>query len=317
MRSRALAVGSVLSWLAGCGFSPVPSAPVDASAVDAPDAPPPIDAPPDAPPPVTCANDPAYLDRPGTNHRYRKIAGPVDYDTAIDQCAADGAHLVVIDDSTENAYVTALAAGQAWIGFDDLTREGTFTWVTGASSTYTSWNNNEPNDNGIEDCVYVPPSGKWNDTSCGEQRAAVCECDPAYTPPPTPACRTADGATVLQGRRYFLSTMPKTWNDAEAECVAMGAHLVAIGDADENGLIDDQFSQDAWIGYTDAQTEGTFVWSNGAPAGYTKWASGAPSQGAGGDGEDCVVLDHPGGSWNDTECTGMKAYACECDPAPP
>jgi hypothetical protein len=277
----------------------------------------------DGPPPdqtfdLPCLHDAAYMARADSTHRYLAVDTALDYDGAIDRCTADGAHLVVIDDAAEDTFVHALAPGERWIGYDDLTAEGTYTWVTGAAPVFVHFASGEPNNQGVEDCVYMRAEGDWNDTNCGELRGLVCECDAAFQPRPTPPCRllASTGADTLDGRRYFVR-VAASWTDAEADCESIGATLPALSDQAENDALATRFAEDAWIGYNDRTTEGAFVWSNGAPFGFEHWNGSSPSTGATGDAEDCAHLDFPDNDWNDTECATVKAYACECDPAPP
>ena len=77
-----------------------------------------------------------------------------------------------------------LLKSDSWIGYNDITIEGTFTWdFTGDSGTYTNWNflGGEPsNDPPGEDCVTmyenVPGPGTWNDDKCESSlRDYICE----------------------------------------------------------------------------------------------------------------------------------------------
>jgi hypothetical protein len=293
------------AW-SGCSFG----APRLPASEDAPQLDP--DAPPDAPYVPACMTDPSYSNNGG--HRYKRLAQDTSYDTAIDRCAADGAHLAVVDDLTENNYLRGLHTADMWIGFDDLTEENVFRWITGATSTFTAWSTNEPNDNGVEDCTYLRPNGTWNDTSCGDQKRPICECDPSYRPPPTPACRTAtSGFSIVRGRRYFVRTTPATWQQAKADCESIGAHLLVIGDADENTELDMLLAGPTWLGYTDAAIEGTFRWVNDAPSPYNRWPGSTAPQN---DTLDCAVFQDTG-SWADAACSDLHRYACECDPLPP
>ena len=97
-------------------------------------------------------------------------------------CEAWGEHLVVIDDQDENDAVSTLAWAEtggytSWIGFTDATVEGTFLWVDGSTSTYTSWNSGEPNDYAGEDCgsTNAGALGGWNDAACNTLYPFVCE----------------------------------------------------------------------------------------------------------------------------------------------
>lgn len=63
-----------------------------------------------------------------------------------------GGHLVTIDDQTENDWVYstfAMFGGQPrclWLGYRRQQLHGSFSWISGSSSTFTNWSVNEPND---------------------------------------------------------------------------------------------------------------------------------------------------------------------------
>lgn len=259
-----------------------------------------------------CMTDPTYTG--GGEHRYKFYPSPsVDYDTAIDRCAADGAHLVVVDSIDENLHVQSLINGDTWIGLDDLTVEADFRWTTGATGDFRLFNTGEPDNRVDEDCVFSKDDGKWEEIRCGTLKRVLCECDPAYLPPPTPLCRQMPGATTREGRWYFSRTTPRTWQDAENDCKSIGAHLLVIGDLHENALLDAAFNGiEHWIGYTDAVTDGVFQWVNGSPSPFHRFTAGVPTNVA----EDCSVLLE-GGAWDDQTCSKTFPYACECDPSPP
>lgn len=182
-------LGTALVLLVGCGFSaPIGSGGGDAAPGDAPrtDAP-----PPDGPPPSSCPA--AYTLAHGTS-RYRLGAAASWYDAQL-ACEADGAHLVVVDDAAENAFVHGLQpTGDLWLGLSDHQAENTFRWVTGAAVTggYQNWQTSPPQPNnaaGVEDCAIKNTAGVWNDVPCDFVRAYVCECDGVAAPAPT-WCRT-------------------------------------------------------------------------------------------------------------------------------
>jgi RTX calcium-binding nonapeptide repeat (4 copies) len=93
----------------------------------------------------------------------------------------------------------------------------------------------------------------------------------------------------FEGHTYYLLDNPggtKWWNGDEAEAVALGGHLATIGSAAENSFVFNTFASkvtsDAsaqglgtttwmFIGLSDQTVEGTYVWSSGAPTGFTNF----------------------------------------------
>jgi hypothetical protein len=218
----------------------------------------------------------------------------------------------VIETSAEDAFVRTFAAADAWIGYDDLKTEGTFRWVTGSLATYEHFEGAEPNNNGVEDCTYVRSSdGTWNDTNCGDIRAAICECEADYTPRPTPACRGM-AATTHDGRKYLLrkgTVSQKTWLDAKAECETVGAHLPVFADRDEEDPVNGEFLGENWMGLSDGAAEGMFVWLDNTTPAYTHWNILSPH--GGNMVRNCVRVNI---EWEDQDCALSKEYACECEP---
>ncbi|XP_014381644.1 C-type lectin domain family 4 member G [Alligator sinensis] len=94
------------------------------------------------------------------------------------KCQAQGAHLVIINDSDEQSFLAQKIKGKEyWIGLHDTGEEGKFTWVDDSSATYTNWDFGEPNNQGLgEDCVMMLSHGRWNDAACaGKVEGWICE----------------------------------------------------------------------------------------------------------------------------------------------
>lgn len=75
----------------------------------------------------------------------------------------------------QNARLTQLTGGSAWVGGNDRTSEGNWVFPDGRSMTYTNWSSGEPNNSGNEDCVqfnWLSP-GIWNDAKCGNTYKAI------------------------------------------------------------------------------------------------------------------------------------------------
>ena len=98
-------------------------------------------------------------------------------------CEADGpgTHLVVIDDTAENATVDAISsASRTWIGYSDVVDPDTWRWVTSEPGFGGGWDTggggaDEPD--GTGDCATMDQNGSWQDQSCADSRDYVCECD--------------------------------------------------------------------------------------------------------------------------------------------
>jgi cysteine-rich repeat protein len=106
------------------------------------------------------------------------------------------------------------------------------------------------------------------------------------------------------------------WQEARDACVAWGGDLLAIADAEEQAFVQSFITAHSWTGGNDLTTEGTFVWSNGEPFGYSNWLPGEPNNAM--IGENCVqifeVQDLISYLWNDVPCTQPLAYICERAP---
>ena len=64
-----------------------------------------------------------------------------------------------------------------------------------------------------------------------------------------------------------------------------------------------------WLGYTDADSEGTWLWVDGTSAAFTNWYSGEPNDSGG---EDCAATNFGAyGYWNDYPCTYSLPFVCE------
>ncbi|MCB9569952.1 MAG: CotH kinase family protein [Myxococcales bacterium] len=103
------------------------------------------------------------------------------------------------------------------------------------------------------------------------------------------------------------------FDQANTECKAKGGELVSIHDqATQDWLVQEAFaiaSADWWIGLSDIQQEGTFVWSDGTPLDFTAWNEGEPNNSGN---EDCVNLPKwSGGLWNDLKCSTVRPYICK------
>jgi hypothetical protein len=167
---------AVFAAVSACAFEPR----VTAVAIDAP--PGTADAlPVDAPPLVDAGFDcPSRYTLRVAGSCLRDVTTPATWDAAEADCETAGAHLVIVDDATENAAIT----GGRWIGYSERVTAGTFKWVTGVPTAFEGWAVSEPGSIGGASCVEARADG-WHDDNCPEAKAYTCEFDGRAADPAT------------------------------------------------------------------------------------------------------------------------------------
>ncbi len=116
----------------------------------------------------------------------------------------------------------------------------------------------------------------------------------------------------FNGHRYMLIPEQLTWEEAKAKCEAMGGHLVTINSAEEQSFVANlALGQYIWLGASDAETEGTWVWVTGEDFAYTNWSVGEP-QGAALNEDYALLHASLGGCWVDTT-SDQYYFICEWD----
>jgi hypothetical protein len=111
------------------------------------------------------------------------------------------------------------------------------------------------------------------------------------------------------GHQYFLTEI-MSWQEAKILSEKSGGYLVTINDSQENEWLVKTFIENdtdfLWIGLTDYQEEGRFVWVTDEKVAYLNWSEGEPNNNPIQGGEDFGVLNgfkNPFnrlvGSWSD------------------
>ena len=96
-------------------------------------------------------------------------------------CANLNAMMLCIPDATTNAWLWAQTgdALPTWIGLSDIDHDGTYTWVSGCSSTYTNWEYAQPDNPGPGGQYYVyfwgGRSGKWDNVYPSVRNICACQ----------------------------------------------------------------------------------------------------------------------------------------------
>ncbi len=109
---------------------------------------------------------------------------------------------------------------------------------------------------------------------------------------------------------YDLCTTSADWETAQGACEAFGGYLVTISSSSENDDVAALAVRSTWIGASDLDVEGDWVWTDGYAVGYDSWASGYPSSSAS---ADCAITNNGGrrGSWVDVSCASTYPFVCE------
>lgn len=126
------------------------------------------------------------------------------------------------------------------------------------------------------------------------------------------------------------SSLVKNWADSKEDCISHGASLSVIDTWEEQLNLFEYLPKldpnirpwwsrpgGVWIGLTDIQTEGRWVWLNNVTlqdGGY--WIPGEPNN-SGVLGEDCAALmniKNPRATWFDANCQEKKEWLCEMEP---
>lgn len=257
------------------------------------------------------------------NSKYYVSTSSTSWSTARDNAVANNGILASINDAAENDFLKDNTTGSNWIGLTDENVEGTFEWLSGEPLTYTNWNAGEPNDFGTgEDRVEFLNSGRWNDNSNNTNRNSIMEiaCS-AELPSCVDISETIAGFSFMgeyNDSKYFLSNATANWSTANAEAIANGGHLVTIGDANENEFIKSNLTSgtSAWLGITDAATEGTWELVTGGVATYLNWSVGEPNEGTG---ANHARIRQSDGNWTDRNQSLLFYYIIEkeCQQGPP
>ena len=146
-----------------------------------------------------------------------------------------------------------------------------------------------------ESCVFdvcVEDSGLGNvGIDCVEDMVIACSENGGATahwdiPTVDASCNACTGNQIAgfiymgtyNGHQYYCSNDPALWTNAQANCSANGGYLAVINTAAENAFLANLLTiQSAYIGCSDATSEGNFTWVNGDALNYTNWYPGQPN----------------------------------------
>ncbi|XP_780522.4 uncharacterized protein LOC575010 [Strongylocentrotus purpuratus] len=246
-------------------------------------------------------------------------------------CQGEGGHLAVLDDVDEYSFMRkTLRWSQAdssdfWLGYNDISEEGTWVDAEGNTPSYAPWKSGEPN-GGIGEnggMMYGDETTEIIDAAVENTRYYVCKASPGAEAiaQPTTHSLCSDGWAWDDHSCYLFGTDTRSWTDAQDYCQSQGADLVTIeSDREFNFLVDyyryRYSTRQFWIGLTYRSSDGFYHYETEhfmEPASSSYWLSGQPD--GAGSGEDCVEL-YTSQSLNDRACSTTNYYICEQDTHP-
>lgn len=264
---------------------------------------------------------------PTDGHRYEIFRETLTWEEAKAACEAKGGHLATITSPEEQKLIESLNTqnSKLWIG-GYKNSAGQWCWVTGEPWEYQNWGDGEPNNSSNvvagESCAAVWPS-KWNDlanSNTYEQSGYVCEWEASDAAEET----QVEGYT---GHVYEFCTLPEaeyesgpiSWQLAEHRCEWKGGHLAVIESQTENFLLYNAMKvkgyENAYFGYSNQDSEGSWKWVDGSQPSYTNWHAGEPNNQDGSEHYAMFYQKFDDGTWNDGD--GIIdvgcAYICEWD----
>lgn len=123
-------------------------------------------------------------------------------------------------------------------------------------------------------------------------------------------------AIAHRGHHYLLIKKKMKWNAAKRHCEGLGGHLVTITSSPEQTfvkrILSESGASEGWIGLSDHEEEGTWVWITGEPFKYRTWNKNEPNSWKGD--EDFVAMRMAaGGKWIDASSDYEIVFVCEWD----
>lgn len=138
----------------------------------------------------------------------------------------------------------------------------------------------------------------------------------------------AEDAEASADHHCYAGYDEAAFEDAQAACTELGAHLVTIGSAAENELVRKLVQSSKFIGAFEnveltSDAEGDYEWVTGEALTYENWDSAQPDRA----GERCDQYSNTprcfehcafmqwDGTWADQRCDVSDGYVCEWEPA--
>lgn len=278
---------------------------------------------------VEIPEDAFYWEENGHYYKRYRQADVYTWYEAERRCEEMGGHLVTVTSAEEYDVVKRIKKMEhTWLGATNLNSGDEFEWITGEPFTFSDWRGGEPSNSlGVEHYIQIVDTGGWNDTpGIGAGDSYICEWDEyggqEYVEPKPERPKHVPSDAIyfdVTGHWYKYILKDTTWRTAAIECERLGGHLVTITSWEENKLVTvlRPIRGYTWIGASDEEEEGIWVWVTGEPFEYSDWGNGEPNNADGNEDYACIPDI---GHWNDggenLVAAAGNGYVCEWDDLP-
>ncbi|KAL1503572.1 hypothetical protein AB1Y20_012050 [Prymnesium parvum] len=225
-------------------------------------------------------------------------------------CQSLGGELPSIQSKHWNDVLYNLTGGETtWIGLSDIKSEGDWVWSDGSSLNFSYWGVGEPDGAQFENCGAfweVRNNDKWFDMTCEDEYQFICLL-PSPPPPPSPP-------SIEKAPHLFQEKL--AWAEARAHCQSLGGELPSIQSKHWNDVLYNLTGgETTWIGLSDIESEGDWVWSDGSSLNFSYWGVGEPD---GAQFENCGAFweVRNNDKWFDMTCEDEYQFICLL-PSPP
>ncbi|XP_061621223.1 type-2 ice-structuring protein-like isoform X2 [Phyllopteryx taeniolatus] len=124
--------------------------------------------------------------------------------------------------------------------------------------------------------------------------ATAQDCPPAWT--------------EYNKRCFYYDATVKTWVEAQAHCQLFGGNLASVHSDDENAFIRTLTQGTTWLGGSNCQTTGAWLWMDGTQMLFRFWCPLKPDN----DLTQCCLQTNTGVNkcWDDVPCSAALPFVC-------
>ena len=230
------------------------------------------------------------------NSLYTIIDGP-SWTQAEANAVKLGGHLTAITSQEEDAFVQGIAnkyfqnlvfyqdgtqryylrdgqeqSSDIWIGLNDSNHEGQWEWTSFENVSYLN-DSGLFDDSGLQDYCAIRQIWNWawdDQENTDINNFLFGRGDVRYSG----KVGISEIPFIRRGDSAYVIVQGPSWEEAEANAVKLGGHLVTINDAAENEWLSTTYGKQTdilWIGYSDRISEGSWKWSDNDKSSYTNW----------------------------------------------